>query len=224
MFCPHCGHEVTSERVRSCTQCRFPISSLTEFLATETAKYEAEEAKRSFPLRQLDINVGAALMIASVIISLTIAINTDKWLFGGLVVFALVFGSLLSLFLLFSRFTPRRRGLTMGAILVTIGNLIATIFAQKTEGISFLIVAAIVIPVTLLWTRIVRFFLDVDTRSAKSDLNAAAPFFNAAVLSAGSALPHAQIPATADLNAKSVKKEEEGVRFSVTEDTTELLI
>jgi len=137
MFCPHCGYEVTSERVRFCTQCRFPISSLKEFLATETAKYEVEEAKRSFP--------------------------------------------------------------------------------------SFLIVAAIVIPVILLWTRIVRFFFDVDTRPARSDLNAVAPFFNAAVASAGSALPHAQIPATADLNAKQVKKEEEGVRFSVTEDTTELL-
>jgi hypothetical protein len=223
MFCPNCGYEVTSERVRFCTQCRFPISSLKEFLATETAKYEAQEAKQSFPLRQLDINVGAALMIASVIISLTIAINTGKWYFGGLTIFALIFVSLFSLFLLFSRFTPRRRGLTMGAILVSIANLIATIFAQMTEGVSFTIVAAIVIPLILLWTRIVRFFFDVDTRPAGSDLNAAAPFFNAAGISAGYALPQAQVPATGDLNTQQVKKEEEGVRLSVTENTTEFL-
>jgi hypothetical protein len=221
MFCPHCGYEVTSERVRFCTQCRFPISSLIEFLATETAKYEAGEAKQSFPLRQLDINVGAALMIVSVIISLTIALNTGKWIFGGLTVFTLIFGSLFSLFLLFSRFTPRRRGLTMGAILVSIANLIATIFAQMTDGVSFLIVAAIVIPVILLWTRIVRFFFDVDTRPVGSDLNAAAPFFTG--ISAGYALPHPQTPATADLNTPQKKKEEEGVRFSVTENTTEFL-
>jgi hypothetical protein len=221
MFCPQCGYEVPSDRVRFCTQCRFPIGSLKEFLATVTAKYEAEEAKQSFPLRQLDINVGAALMIASVIISLTIAINTSKWYFGGITVFTLIFGSLFSLFLLFSRFTPRRRGLTMGAILVSIANLIATIFADMTEGISFLIVAAIVIPVILLWTRIVRFFFDVDTRPAGSELNAAATFFPG--ISAGYALPHAQVPATADLNTQQVKKEEEGARFSVTEDPTEML-
>jgi hypothetical protein len=223
MFCPHCGYEVTSERVRFCTQCRFPISSLKEFLATERAKYDSEEAKQSFPLRQLDINVGAALMIVSVIISLTIAINTGKWYFEGLTFFALVYGSLFCLFLVFSRFTPRRRGLTIGAILVSIANLTATIFADMTEGISFLIVALIVIPLILLWTRIVRFFFDVDTRHAGSELNAAAPFFNAAGISAGYALPQAQIPATADLNTQQVKKEEEDVRFSVTENTTELL-
>jgi hypothetical protein len=224
MFCPHCGYEVTSERVRFCTQCRFPIGSLKEFIATETAKYEAEDAKESFPLRQLDINVGAAFMIASVIISLIVALNYGKWFFGGLAVFIFMFGSLFSLFLLFSRRTPRRRGLSLGAILVSIGNLIATIFADKTEGISFLIVAALVIPVILLWLRIVRFFFDVDTKPARSDLNAVEPFFNASGISTGSALPPAQILATADLNTQPVKKkQEEGVRFSVTEDPTELL-
>jgi hypothetical protein len=221
MFCPQCGYEVTSERVRFCTQCRFPISSLIEFLTIETAKSESEDVKRGFPLRQVDINVGAALMIVSVIIALTIAINTSKWFFGGLAAFGLIFGSLFCLFLVFSRYTPRRRGLTMGAILVSIANLIATILADMTEGVSFLIVAAIVIPIILLWTRIVRFFFDVDTRTPGSDLNAAAPFFTG--ISAGYALPQPQVSATADLNTQQVKKEEAGVHFSVTEDPTEFL-
>jgi hypothetical protein len=224
MFCPNCGYEVPSDRARFCTQCRFPIASLKEFIATKLAGYETGEAKQHFPLSQLDINVGAALMIASTILSLIMALNFGRgWYFRGLEIFLFVFGSLFILFLLISRFSPRRRGLSQGAILVAIGTLIATIFANRTEGVSFLIGAAIAIPVILLWARIVRYFFYTDARPRKSDLPAGEPFFNAVGISAGSALPQAQIPATAALNTQQARKDEEGVRFSVTEHSTDLL-
>jgi len=43
---------------------------MKEFIATEAAKYEPGEEKGSTSLRQMDITVGAALMIVGVIISI----------------------------------------------------------------------------------------------------------------------------------------------------------
>jgi hypothetical protein len=224
MFCPFCGHEISSDRVRFCTQCRFPVSSLKEFITTEAAKYEVEEKTGHNTLRQLDITVGAALMIVWGIISFIMAISLGgKWLYGGMATFLFMIGSFFGFFLLFSRLSPRRRGLSQGAILVFISSLIAAIFAQPTEGVSFLIIAAIAIPVILLWMRIVRFFFDVDTKPRKSGLTAGEPFFNVAGISAGSLSPYTQVSDTAGLNTQQVRKAEEGERFSVTEDSTELL-
>jgi hypothetical protein len=63
MFCPQCGHELSSDRVRFCTKCRFPIGSIKEFIAMEAARQDhgADEEKRFSPLRQIDITVGATL-------------------------------------------------------------------------------------------------------------------------------------------------------------------
>lgn len=77
MFCPQCGHELSSDRVRFCTKCRFPVGSIKEFTAMEDARreHDADEEKRFSPLRQIDITVGASLMIVGVIISLTTALT-----------------------------------------------------------------------------------------------------------------------------------------------------
>ena len=66
MFCPQCGAEIASDRVRFCTHCRFPIGSMKEFIVTEAAKIEAEEGKKIYPPRQRDITLGAGLMLVGV--------------------------------------------------------------------------------------------------------------------------------------------------------------
>jgi hypothetical protein len=197
---------------------------MKEFIATEAAKYEPRKEKESSSLRQLDITVGASLMILGVIISMiTAVVFTDKFLFAGVATFLSAFTCIFTLFLLFSKFSPRRRGLSLGALLVFICNLIATIFAQPTEGISFLIIAAIAIPVILLWTRIARFFFDVDARSRNSRLISGDPLFNAAGISVGPTTPIVQVNTTAGLTNQQGRLEEANKRFSVTEKTTDLL-
>lgn len=154
MFCPRCGHEIPSDRVKFCTHCRFPINLMKEFIVTQAARYDQDEDEnKSSSPRQLDIIVGAALMIAGVILSVTVAVMfTNKFLFAGVTTLLLVFTSVFALFLLSIKSSPRRQSLSLGAKLVFISNLIATLFAKPTEGISFLVVAAIAIPVILLWT------------------------------------------------------------------------
>ncbi|HKQ79076.1 MAG TPA: hypothetical protein VJ810_35605 [Blastocatellia bacterium] len=197
---------------------------MKEFIATEEAKYEPGEEKRSSSLRQLDITVGASLMIVGVVISMMAAIVfTNKFLFAGVATFLFVFVSIFALFLWFSQYSPRRRGLSIGALLVFISNLIATIFAQPTDGISWLIVAAVAIPVILLWTRITRFFFDVDARPGKSGAPAGEPLFGATGASAEAAIPLAQGHTTAGLSNLQGRMQEVGEPFSVTEDSTVLL-
>jgi hypothetical protein len=192
----------------------------------EAARHDHDiaEEKRFSPLRQIDITVGALLMIVGVIISLITALAlNNKWLFAGAATFLSMLGSVFGLILLVLKSSPRRRGLNMGAALVFICSLIATIFAQQTEGMSFLIIAAIAIPVILMWARIARFFFDFDTKPQESILIEGEPFSNAASISAGTALPLVQGQTTKSLNPQQVRMEEMGERFSVTEDSTDLL-
>jgi hypothetical protein len=176
-------------------------------------------------LRQMDITVGAAMMIVGVIISImTATAFAPQFLFSGMATLLFLSTGIFILLLLFSKYSPRRRGLSMGATLVFVFNLIATIFAQPTDGASFFIVAAIAIPIILLWTRIMRFFFDVDTRPGKSELTSVESFFNAAGISAGGAIPPVQSQTTAGLNNQQGRMEEARERFSVTENSTDLLI
>ncbi len=222
MFCPRCGHEASSDRVRFCTKCRFPVGSMKELI--EAANYEPGDEKKSPPARQVDIIVGAALMIVGVIISMITSMAfTNKFLFAGLVAFLSVFLSIFTLFLWFSKRSPRRRGLNLGATLVLFFNLIATIFANQTDGVSWLIVGAIAVPLILLWTRIMRFFFDVDTNPGKSSLTSEEQYLNADI-SMGSALPLAQGHTTAELNKPRRVAEEANEPFSVTENTTDFLV
>jgi hypothetical protein len=226
MFCPQCGRELSSDRVRFCTQCRFPVSSFKEFIAMEAARHDhdTDEEKKFSPLRQIDIIVGASLMIVGVIISMITAMSfNNKWVFAGAATFLSMLGSVFGLILLVLKSSPRRRGLNLGATLVFICSLLATIFAQQTEGMSFLIIAAIAIPVILLWTRIASFFFDFDTKPQEGRLIAGEPFSNAASISARTALPLFQGQTTTSLNPQPVRMEEPGERFSVTEDSTDLL-
>jgi uncharacterized membrane protein YvbJ len=52
MFCPNCGQTLASDRVKFCTQCRFPLAAMHEFLSGEAAKNDSEEEKKFYPLRQ----------------------------------------------------------------------------------------------------------------------------------------------------------------------------
>ena len=51
MFCPQCGNQIASDRVRFCTRCRFPLGSMKEFIVSEVEKIEGEEGKKFYPLR-----------------------------------------------------------------------------------------------------------------------------------------------------------------------------
>jgi hypothetical protein len=224
MFCPQCGNEIASERVRFCTHCRFPVGSVKEFIVTEVTKSQAEDEKKHYPLRQRDITLGAGLML----------IGTLKAAFLGMaggphegpVFYLFALGLMFSAFLLFSQLSPRQRGLTIGATLMFVASLLALPAGMATEGAGILLVAAIMLPVTLLCMRLVRLFMriffDKEAKSEKTVYVPPQPTFSAPGV-ALPALPPAQSVAAIDLNTQQPLKPEMAERFSVTEDSTELL-
>src|SRR5262245_48716239 len=125
MFCPHCGNEILSERVRFCTRCSFPLTEVKEIVVTETAKSKAEEGKKNYPLRQSDISLGAGLMIIGLIKAIAVLFGVG----GGeraheLLVITLALGLFFCATLMFSQLSPRHRGLTVGATMIFLGSLI----------------------------------------------------------------------------------------------------
>lgn len=59
MFCPYCGNEISSERMRFCTQCSFPLTTVKELVEADAQKCKPDEEKKNYPLRQQDISLGA---------------------------------------------------------------------------------------------------------------------------------------------------------------------
>jgi hypothetical protein len=226
MFCPQCSNEIASERVRFCTHCRFPVGSMKEFIVTEVTKSQAEDEKKHYPLRQRDITLGAGLMLIGVIKAAIVAMATSGLTAEQIAVFFFTLGAMFSAFLLFSQLSPRQRGLSLGATLIFLASLIAAPLGVETEGAGILLVAAITLPVTLLLMRIVRLFMriffDKEVKSEKNVYVPPQPAFNAPGV-ASLALPPAQSVAAVDLNTQQTLKAEMAERFSVTEDSTELL-
>src|SRR5215471_17982009 len=107
MFCPQCGAEIASDRVRFCTHCRFPVSAMKEFIASETSKNDAEEEKKFYPLRQRDINLGAGLMLIGALKAILASVATYGFKETDIDVFLFVLGLLFSAVILFSQLSPR---------------------------------------------------------------------------------------------------------------------
>jgi hypothetical protein len=224
MFCPQCGNEIASDRVRFCTHCRFPVNSMKEFIVAEAAKIEAEEGKMFYPLRQRDITLGAGLMLIGVLKAFFLLVAGGRR--EGPVFYLFALGVMFSAFLLFSQLSPRQRGLTVGATLMFIASLLALPAGMATDGVGFLLVAALFLPVILLWSRIarafMRIFFDKEIKPEKNAYVPPQPALNPANLPA-SALPPVRNASGAAPHTNRMKEAEVAEPFSVTENTTATL-
>ena len=224
MFCPQCGNEIASDRVRFCTHCRFPVNSMKEFIVAEAAKIEAEEGEKFYPLRQRDITLGAGLMLIGALKASFLGIAGGPH--DAPIIYLFALGVMFSASLLFSQLSPRQRGLTIGATLIFIASLLALPVGMATEGVGILFVAAIFLPITFLWSRLVRAFMriffDKEIKPEKNAYVPPQPTLNPTNLPA-SALPPARNAPVAAPHTNRMKEAEVAEPFSVTENTTEML-
>jgi hypothetical protein len=226
MFCPQCGAKIGSDRMRFCTHCRFPVGSVKEFIETEVTKFQDEDEKKTSSLQQLDISLGAALMIVGSLIALFLGLAHpgEKEESAGIFVFAL--GILFAATLMFSQLSPRHRGLTVGATMVFITSLLAIPVAFATDGLGLLLVPAIFLPLIFLWTRITRAFMrtffDKEVLPEKKASRRLQPALNLAAASA-SPLQSTQNASDVEPSTNRFKEAEMAAPFSVTENTTETL-
>jgi hypothetical protein len=204
MYCPKCGHEI-QESVRFCSRCGFDLRQIKESLSSDPSA-------KLLPLRQMDINIGAALVL----------IGAIKALFFGSAVgesdFGLVFlAAGFAVFLLISQLSSRFRGLSLGATLMFIGSLIA-LLSTNLFGMAGLLVAVILIPLILLWLPLTRaatkFFFEKESNAEESRSSVAGK-------ESPAALPAAQTPV--NLKPQPMITAEIVPAPSVTENTTKLL-
>jgi len=226
MFCPQCGAEIASDRVRFCTHCRFPVGSVKEFIVTEVTKSQAEDEKKHYPLPQRDITLGAGLMLIGALKALFLGLANGGPASQSITIYLFALGSLFSALLMFSQLSPRQRGLTIGATLMFIGSLLALPAGFATGGVGVLFVAAIFLPIILLWARsaraFMRIFFDKEVLPEKKVYVPPQPALNLADPSASALQPARNAPAVEP--ATNRMKEAEMVRpFSITENTTEML-
>jgi hypothetical protein len=226
MFCPQCGAEIASDRVRFCTHCRFPVGSMKEFIVTEAAKIEAEEGKKIYPLRQRDITLGGGLMLLGAIKAFLITMSITSIRGEGFGIYLFLLGLLFGAFLLFSQLSPRQRGLTIGATLMFIGSLLAIPAGFATEGAGVLFVAAFCLTIIPFLVKIMRAFMriffDKEVLPEKNASPHPQPSLNLAAASA-SALQSAQNSSDVEPTTNRMKEAEMAMPFSVVENTTETL-
>jgi zinc-ribbon domain len=227
MFCPQCGAEIVSDRVRFCTHCRFPVGAMKEFIATEASKDEAEEEKKFYPLRQRDITLGAGLMLIGALKAILASMAFPGSRYSEISGLLFVLGLFFSAVILFSQLSPRQRGLTFGATIIFLGSLfglVAGMAIGATPGMFFALSLSLV--VSLLWTRLaqmfMRIFFDKEVAPEKKVSSHPQPALNLAVASA-SELQSAQNVSDVEPTTNRIKEAEMAMPFSVTENTTETL-
>jgi hypothetical protein len=227
MFCPQCGAEIASDRVRFCTHCRFPVGAMKEFIATEASKDEAEEEKKFYPLRQRDITLGAGLMLIGALKAILASMAFPGSRYSEISGLLFVLGLFFSAVILFSQLSPRQRGLTFGATIIFLGSLfglVAGMAIGATPGMFFALSLSLV--VSLLWTRLaqmfMRIFFDKEVAPEKKVSSHPQPALNLAVASA-SELQSAQNVSDVEPTTNRIKEAEMAMPFSVTENTTETL-
>ena len=229
MFCPQCSNEIVSERARFCTRCSFPLANVKEFVETEVAKSKAEEEKRKYPLRQIDISLGAGLMI----IGLIQAIIVSPVLLGGgeheFFWTALALGLFFSATLMYSQSSPRHRGLTFGATMIFLGYLIGMavgLVSGVAPGWPMFTLVGIFLLISLFWARLLgvfsRLFFDKEPVRESPNHAPLQPVFQAAN-TAQPLLPQMQSSAVVEMNPQEMKTKESVQPFSITEDSTSLL-
>ena len=227
MFCPQCGAEISSDRVRFCTHCRFPVGSMKEFIATETSKNEAEEGKKIYPLRQRDINLGAGLMLIGALKAILASMAFPGSRYSEISGLLFVLGLFFSAMILFSQLSPRQRGLTFGATIIFLGTLLGLVAGMAigaTPGMFFGLGLSLV--VSLLWMRLAQMFMqiffDEEVAPEKKVSSHPQPPLNLAAASA-SALQPARNASDIEPTTNRIKEAEMAMPFSVTENTTETL-
>jgi hypothetical protein len=227
MFCPQCSAEIASDRIRFCTHCRFPVGAMKEFIVTETAKNDAEEEKKFYPLRQWDINLGAGLMLLGALKAILASMAFPGSRFSEISGFLFVLGLLFSAMILFSQLSPRQRGLTLGATIIFLGSLVGLVAGMAigaTPGMLFTLSISLV--VSLFWMRLtqmfMRIFFDKEVAPEKKVSSHPLPAPNL-VAATASALQPAQNASDVEPTTNRIKEAEMAMPFSVTENTTETL-
>lgn len=227
MFCPQCGAEIASDRVRFCTHCRFPVGLVKEFIVTEAAKNDAEEEKKFCPLRQRDINLGAGLMLIGALKAILASMASPGLRDHEVAVFLFVLGVVFGAVIMLSQLSPRQRGLTVGATIMFLGSLLGIVaglaggaFPGMVFGLSLSMV------VSLLWMRLAQMFMrnffDKEIAPEKKASSRPQPALNLAAASA-SALQSAQNASDIEPTTNRMKEAKMAIPFSVTENTTETL-
>ena len=227
MFCPQCGAEIASDRVRFCTHCRFPVGAMKEFIATESSKNEAEEEKKFYPLRQWDINLGAGLMLIGALKAILASMAFPGSRYSEISGFLFVLGLFFSAVILFSQLSPRQRGLTLGATIIFLGSLVGLVAGMAIGAApGMLFTLSIALAVSIFWMRLaqmfMRIFFDKEIAPEKKVSSHPQPALNLAAASA-SALQPAQNASDVEPTTNRIKEAEMAVPFSVTENTTETL-
>jgi len=227
MFCPHCGNEILSERVRFCTRCSFPLAKVKEVVETEAAKSKAEGEEKNYPLRQLDISLGAGLMILGLIVS--IFISTIAFRGSDREILTLALGLFFSATLMYSQSSPRHRGLTLGATMIFLGWLIGVAVGWSSgvaSGWSGLTFVGIFLLISLFWARLLgvfsRLFFDKEPVRESPNQAPLQPVFKADNTTQP-LLTQTQSSAVVDLNPQEMKTKDSVQPFSITEDSTSLL-
>jgi len=227
MFCPQCSNEILSERARFCTRCSFPLATVKELVETEAAKSRAEEEKKDYPLRQLDISLGSGLMI----IGLIIAEVAKAYFRGGYehepFVLTLTLGMFFSGVLMFSRLSPRQSGLTLGATIIFLGSLIGIRVGLAFEQFpALLTIVGIFLLISLFWVplsgALTRLYSDKEPVRVSPNQAPLQPMFKA-VDTAPAALPQMQSSEVVEINPQEMKTKEPVQPFSITDDSTSLL-
>jgi hypothetical protein len=227
MFCPQCGAEIASDRIRFCTHCRFPVGAMKEFIATEASKNEAEEEKKFYPLRQRDITLGAGLMLIGALKAILASMASHGSRYSEISVLLFALGLLFSAMILFSQLSPRQRGLTFGATIIFLGSLVGLVAGMAigaTPGMLFAL--SISLAVSLFWMRLaqmfMRIFFDKEAATEKKVSSRPQPAPNL-VAAFASALQSAQDAPDVEPTTNRIKEAEMAMPFSVTENTTETL-
>ena len=227
MFCPQCGAEIASDRVRFCTHCRFPVGSMKEFIVTEAAKNDAEKEKKFNPLRQRDINLGAGLMLIGALKAILASMAFHGSKYSEISGFLFVLGLFFSAMILFSQLSPRQRGLTIGATIMFLGSLVGLVAGMAigaTPGMFFALSLSMVVSLFLmrLAQMFMRIFFDKEVAPEKKVSSHPQPAPNL-VAAAASAMPPAQDAPDIEPTTNRMKEAEMVRPFSVTENTTETL-
>jgi hypothetical protein len=224
MFCPQCSAEIASDRIRFCTHCRFPIGSMKEFIATEASKNDAEEEKKFYPLRQRDINLGAALMLIGALKAILASMASHGSRDHEIAVLLFVIGAIFSAAIMLSQLSPRQRGLTVGATIIFAGSLlgiVAGLVGGAFPGMFFALGLSLVI--SLLWVRLTRVFMGTFfDKEIATEKKVSQPALNPTAAST-SALPSAQNAQDIEPTTNPMNVAEMALPFSVTENTTRTL-
>src|SRR5262245_61355647 len=227
MFCPQCSNEILSERVRFCTRCSFPVGVVKELVESEAVKDKVEGEKKSYPLRQPDISIGAGLMIIGLVKAILVSSAVRGIRLGELMALTLTLGLFFSAALLFSQLSPRRRGLTLGATIVFLGALFGVAAGLVGWGPPTLLsIVGIFLLVSLFWMQLsgvfMRLFFDKELTIESRNHAPLHPEFKA-VDTVQPLLHQMQSYAAIEPHPQELKTIDPVQPFSITENSTSLL-